>query len=144
MTTKSLRGTLLSIAPAKEVVGIFLLLNIFAWLVVRALQKWMPSNKAIRAASPDLEKPASRGKVTREPGSRYPVLHIPMSILTRAKEWLASDFKTPTASPYPNWDVDTSKPIPYRPFRYGPLVIHFVVYNSASNVKQKVLRDVRS
>lgn len=103
MTTKSLRGTLLSIAPTKEVVGIFLLVNIFAWLVVRAFQKWMPSNKAIRAASPDLEKPASRGKVTREPG-----------------KWLASDFKTPTASPYPDWDVHTSKPIPYRPFRYGP------------------------
>ncbi|KAL4996611.1 hypothetical protein BDV10DRAFT_195795 [Aspergillus recurvatus] len=35
-------------------------------------------------------------------------------------EWTPSDFKRPTASPYPNWDVQTTKPNPYRPFRYGP------------------------
>ncbi|PWY94733.1 hypothetical protein BO94DRAFT_553616 [Aspergillus sclerotioniger CBS 115572] len=35
-------------------------------------------------------------------------------------EWIPSDFKRPPASPYPNWDVHTTKPIPYRPFRYGP------------------------
>ncbi|KAL4806599.1 Alg9-like mannosyltransferase family-domain-containing protein [Aspergillus unguis] len=35
-------------------------------------------------------------------------------------EWTPSDFKRPPASPYPDWDVHTTKPIPYRPFRYGP------------------------
>ncbi|EHA18236.1 hypothetical protein ASPNIDRAFT_129462, partial [Aspergillus niger ATCC 1015] len=35
-------------------------------------------------------------------------------------EWIPSDFKRPPASPYPDWDVHTTKPIPYRPFRYGP------------------------
>ncbi|PYH99717.1 hypothetical protein BO71DRAFT_446418 [Aspergillus ellipticus CBS 707.79] len=35
-------------------------------------------------------------------------------------KWIPSDFKRPTAAPYPNWDVHTTKPIPYRPFRYGP------------------------
>lgn len=70
ITTESLRGTLLSIAPTKEVVGVFLILNIFAWLVVRVSQKWMTSGQTTRAATPDLEKPASRGKVTRVPGSK--------------------------------------------------------------------------
>ncbi|KAL4970582.1 Alg9-like mannosyltransferase family-domain-containing protein [Aspergillus stella-maris] len=32
----------------------------------------------------------------------------------------ADNFKRPPASPYPDWDVETTKPIPYRPFRYGP------------------------
>ncbi|PYH51907.1 uncharacterized protein BO96DRAFT_469726 [Aspergillus niger CBS 101883] len=35
-------------------------------------------------------------------------------------EWIPSDFRRPPASPYPDWDVHTTKPIPYRPFRYGP------------------------
>ncbi|KXG50707.1 GPI mannosyltransferase [Penicillium griseofulvum] len=35
-------------------------------------------------------------------------------------EWTPSDFKRPTASPYPGWDAHSTKPIPYRPFRYGP------------------------
>lgn len=34
--------------------------------------------------------------------------------------WEPQDFKRPEASPYPDWDVYTTKPIPYRPFRYGP------------------------
>jgi hypothetical protein len=76
MATDSIREIFLSIAPTKEVVGVFLFLNIFAWLVVRVSQKWMASGEATRAATPDLEKPASRGKVTRVPGSKYPLLHI--------------------------------------------------------------------
>ncbi|KAL4977285.1 Alg9-like mannosyltransferase family-domain-containing protein [Aspergillus desertorum] len=40
--------------------------------------------------------------------------------LALSRKWTPSDFKRPTASPYPNWDVRTTKPIPYRPFRYGP------------------------
>jgi len=35
-------------------------------------------------------------------------------------EWIPSDFKRPAAKPCPEWDVHTTKPIPYRPFRYGP------------------------
>ncbi|KAE8155702.1 Alg9-like mannosyltransferase family-domain-containing protein [Aspergillus tamarii] len=30
------------------------------------------------------------------------------------------DFKRPPAVPYPDWDVHTTQPKPYRPFRYGP------------------------
>ncbi|KAL3475910.1 hypothetical protein BJX99DRAFT_247236 [Aspergillus californicus] len=36
------------------------------------------------------------------------------------QQWVPSGFKRPSASPYPDWDVHTTKPIPYRPFRYGP------------------------
>ncbi|KAL4779632.1 hypothetical protein BJX76DRAFT_351639 [Aspergillus varians] len=38
----------------------------------------------------------------------------------RKWEWSPSDFKRPPASPYPDWDVHTTKPIPYRPFKHGP------------------------
>ncbi|KAF4998294.1 hypothetical protein FGRMN_3343 [Fusarium graminum] len=31
-----------------------------------------------------------------------------------------SDYKTPVPEPYPNWSIDTTKPLPYRAFRYGP------------------------
>ncbi|KAJ5468786.1 hypothetical protein N7475_006538 [Penicillium sp. IBT 31633x] len=103
---ESLWGTRLSNAPTKEVIGTFLVLNLCAWLVVSVSRRWV-SNKTTRASSPDLEKPSAagnvRGKVTRPPG-----------------EWIASDFKRPTAVPYPKWDVYSTKPIPYRPFRYGP------------------------
>jgi hypothetical protein len=122
MIAQFLPVTLLSIAPTREVVGVFLLLNVFAWLVVRASQKWMTSNMPTRAASPDLEKPATRKtrKATREPGSKCLILHTAVSILKQSTEWLVSDFKRPTATAYPDWDVHTSKPIPYRPFRHGP------------------------
>ncbi|KAF7587786.1 hypothetical protein BBP40_006721, partial [Aspergillus hancockii] len=35
-------------------------------------------------------------------------------------KWIPSNFKRPPATPYPDWDIHTTKPIPYRPFRYGP------------------------
>ena len=35
-------------------------------------------------------------------------------------EWTPSDFKRPPAAPYSDWDVHTTEPKPYRPFRYGP------------------------
>ncbi|PYH48339.1 uncharacterized protein BP01DRAFT_371313 [Aspergillus saccharolyticus JOP 1030-1] len=34
--------------------------------------------------------------------------------------WTPSDFKRPPATPFADWDVHKTKPIPYRPFRYGP------------------------
>lgn len=32
----------------------------------------------------------------------------------------SSRFKTPVPPPYPGWSVETTKPLPYRAFRYGP------------------------
>ncbi|KAK6336617.1 hypothetical protein TWF718_009416 [Orbilia javanica] len=35
-------------------------------------------------------------------------------------QWTPIDFKAPDPPPYPDWDVKTTKPLPYRPFKYGP------------------------
>ncbi|KAI1440846.1 mannosyl transferase [Annulohypoxylon stygium] len=35
-------------------------------------------------------------------------------------KWVPSDFRTPKPEPYPDWSVEHTKPLPYRPFRYGP------------------------
>lgn len=115
--------TILSNVPIKEVVGVFLALNICAWLIIFVSRNW--SGKTARASTPDLEKPAAgvRGKVTRPPGGRY--IHGDVSRSNKdtyiwCVVWTPSDFKRPTAAPYPGWDVHSTKPIPYRPFRYGP------------------------
>lgn len=47
--------------------------------------------------------PAEKQKAARTPG-----------------EWTPSDFKMPTPAPYPDFSVETTKPLPYRAFRYGP------------------------
>ncbi|KAI1432606.1 hypothetical protein GGR50DRAFT_582680 [Xylaria sp. CBS 124048] len=31
-----------------------------------------------------------------------------------------SDFRMPAPEPYPDWSIEHTKPLPYRPFRYGP------------------------
>ncbi|OTB15881.1 hypothetical protein K445DRAFT_317510 [Daldinia sp. EC12] len=35
-------------------------------------------------------------------------------------KWIPSDFRMPKPEPYPDWSVEHTKPLPYRPFRYGP------------------------
>ena len=35
--------------------------------------------------------------------------------------WPPSPYKFPTPPPYPNWSLAETKPLPYRPFRYGPV-----------------------
>ncbi|KAF2746973.1 hypothetical protein M011DRAFT_403382, partial [Sporormia fimetaria CBS 119925] len=34
--------------------------------------------------------------------------------------WIPQSFKRPPATPYPNWSITDTKPLPYRPFRHGP------------------------
>ncbi|KAK2801547.1 hypothetical protein FQN51_005254 [Onygenales sp. PD_10] len=86
--------------PIKDLFPILLLLS----ALVFAIWRRSSARSATRSRSPDLEKPVLKVKWSdREPG-----------------EWKPVDFKRPDAAPYPNWDVHTSKPIPYRPFRYGP------------------------
>lgn len=36
--------------------------------------------------------------------------------------WKPSNFKAPTPSPYPNWSVEKTKPLPYRPFKHNYFV----------------------
>ncbi|KAF7563643.1 hypothetical protein G7046_g455 [Stylonectria norvegica] len=34
--------------------------------------------------------------------------------------WEPDAFKTPIPTPYPDWSIENTKPLPYRAFRYGP------------------------
>jgi alpha-1,2-mannosyltransferase len=35
-------------------------------------------------------------------------------------KWTPVDFQAPSPPPYPNWSIETTNPLPYRPFKYGP------------------------
>ncbi|KGO38939.1 Protein of unknown function DUF3445 [Penicillium expansum] len=100
---ESLWGTILS-ASTKKVVNASLILSVCVWVVILVSRKWASSTT--KGSRSDLEKPVTgaRRKITRSPPG----------------EWTPSDFKRPTAAPYSGWDVHSTKPIPYRPFRYGP------------------------
>ncbi|RDW79532.1 hypothetical protein BP6252_04170 [Coleophoma cylindrospora] len=73
------------------------------WLLLRVAQAFRKPTTS-RAATPDLEKPAARSfkAPPREPGV-----------------WVPMDFKRPKAEPLLDWNVHTTKPQPYRPFRWG-------------------------
>ncbi|KAH8426316.1 uncharacterized protein LDX57_004062 [Aspergillus melleus] len=101
----------------QDVTAIFLLAALGASLVVRFLQR--KSQASTRPSTPDLEQKSPE----RKPGGYLPPSTTRYTIkltLSYNPEWIPSDFKRPPASPYPDWDVHTTKPIPYRPFRYGP------------------------
>ena len=80
---------------------------LFAWLVAAKLIKRNQSTVP-REKSPDLEKPTSRKGSTRNAPERTPGV------------WQPVEFKRPTVTPYPTWDVHKTDPLPYRPFRHGP------------------------
>lgn len=50
-------------------------------------------------------------------------------------KWTPSDFRMPTPEPYPDWSLETTKPLPYRPFRYGPK------YNVTMGLRSLKLED---
>ena len=35
-------------------------------------------------------------------------------------QWKPVSFKSPRPDPYPDWSIETTRPLPYRPFKYGP------------------------
>lgn len=83
---------------------------LFLTIVIRssvALARRFQGRKAPgRSHTLDLEKPSYCSKLKappREPGV-----------------WTPQTFKRPAAPPYPDWSLETTKPLPYRPFRYGP------------------------
>ena len=76
------------------------------WLFHRVGRRVSPSG--IRASTPDLEKPAARAKGSFKAVERTPGVWKPVS------------FQRPPAAPYPEWDIHTTNPLPYRPFRRGP------------------------
>ena len=80
--------------------------TVVTWIVIRITAT--PIAARPRQNSPDLERPSLRqkgspGKIERPFGT-----------------WIPSDFKRPAASPYPDWDVHKTQPLPYRPFKWGP------------------------
>ena len=82
---------------------------IFTWLVIaRLLRRKKPILG--RERSPDPEKPAA---AKRRP-SNFKAPIRPVGV------WPPSDFRRPKPMPLLDWDVHTTKPLPYRPFRYGP------------------------
>ena len=98
-SAQSTLNDLLSKPHAKELtyislLAIFLLLTLTTYLRRRSTTTTIPS-------TPILEKGSL--PAARKPGT-----------------WPPSPFKTPLPPPYPSWSIHTTKPLPYRPFRYGP------------------------
>ncbi|RAL17082.1 heme-dependent oxidative N-demethylase family protein [Aspergillus homomorphus CBS 101889] len=88
---------------APNVAIICLVTSLGVYLLNRILQAWKTLGSGrTRQSTPSLEASKSED-AKRPPGV-----------------WIPSDFKRPPATPFPDWDVHETKPIPYRPFRYGP------------------------
>lgn len=92
----------------REIVYSTLLLAACAWLLTALIAQRRRPRRSSRPTTPTLEKaslskPPSKLKPTRELGV-----------------WAPSSFVTPIAEPYVGWSIETTKPLPYRPFRHGP------------------------
>ncbi|EFW20732.1 hypothetical protein D8B26_002947 [Coccidioides posadasii str. Silveira] len=90
----------------RELVGILLFASTTSW-VINTLLRIFGARSIKRPRTPDLEKPSIQAQRTKQ-------------IDRKQGEWIPQDFKRPDPVAYPNWDVHTSQPKPYRPFRYGP------------------------
>lgn len=93
----------------KEFVCTTILLATCIWILASFVARRRRLRQPSRPTTPSLEKaplstqPAKFKAATREPGA-----------------WIPSPFLTPAAEPYPGWSIETTKPLPYRPFRHGP------------------------
>ncbi|KAI1655251.1 hypothetical protein F4813DRAFT_368230 [Daldinia decipiens] len=83
--------------------ALVLLSTILVYIIRR--QRSKQSTRPSTPTTPGLEKAASKrsNAQSRELG-----------------KWIPSDFRMPKPDPYPDWSVENTKPLPYRPFRYGP------------------------
>ncbi|EON65575.1 hypothetical protein W97_04813 [Coniosporium apollinis CBS 100218] len=88
-----------------------LLLTIAAiWACITAIQRLKARRLPPRPRSPDPEKPPG----TPKPASKF------KAAMREPGVWTPDPFTRPPAPPYPNWSLECTKPLPYRPFRYGP------------------------
>ncbi|KIX03367.1 uncharacterized protein Z518_06919 [Rhinocladiella mackenziei CBS 650.93] len=83
-------------------------LTLLAFITIafsRYLSRRHQQAASTRPSTPTIEKASSTKPTTpaRKPGT-----------------WTPSSFKRPTPPAYDNWSIETTKPLPYRPFRYGP------------------------
>lgn len=84
--------------------------SLLIYLLTTALHRIRNLRPRPRPNTPNLEKPT----ISHKP---------PASLKTPPRPqgtWPPVPFTRPAASPYPNFDVHKTEPIPYRPFRYGP------------------------
>ncbi|KAG9190157.1 alpha-1,2-mannosyltransferase [Alternaria panax] len=76
----------------------------FTWFAIALSRRlFTRRHSTSRPSTPNLEKRSPFKAPDRPPGV-----------------WHASPFTRPAASPYPNWSLTRTKPLPYRPFRHGP------------------------
>ncbi|PBP27236.1 hypothetical protein BUE80_DR001872 [Diplocarpon rosae] len=95
-----------AVGNPKLVLSGALLFALTSWLLPRVVPYLPTPNYRRRPTRPDLAKPGGRG------GKHRPE--------KPAVQWPPMEFTRPTASPAPDWNVHTSKPQAYRPFRHGP------------------------
>ena len=91
------------------------LIAMFLFTAVTTYLRRRSSNQDI-LSTPLLEKAPSNVLTRSSTGTSTPRTKD----TRRPGTWTPSSFKTPVPPSYPNWDINTTKPLPYRPFRYGP------------------------
>jgi hypothetical protein len=109
---------------SSEVVVAVIVISFSVWLAITILRGFR-ATKTTKSSTLDFEKPISSSKHQTKRDGRPPrnmSFSTTSIMLTEAigEERISSDFKRPTPSPYPHWNIETTNPIPYRPFRYGP------------------------
>jgi len=80
----------------------FVYLVLFSTVLIYLLHRHRSRPTTPRSRSPDPEKKPLAAPV-RAPGT-----------------WTPVPFTRPSAPAYPEWSIETTKPLPYRPFRHGP------------------------
>lgn len=88
-----------------------LVLSILSLWLLFGLVRRISASSTPRASSLDLEKPTTP---------------VPDRIKASEKQpgiWTPIDFRRPVAAPYPEWDIQRTRPLPYRPFKYGKYYI---------------------
>lgn len=81
--------------------------SVLAFALLRLFRTYAPSRLVLPASLP-LATKSNYTASTREPQEPRPGV------------WIPSSFKSPIPKPYPNWSIETTKPLSYRAFRYGP------------------------
>ena len=103
----NLRGASMDLVTKYPVLALFL--AAIGFVGGRYLGTWLSNlhtNASGGRRSPDPEKSAVRSGL--KPAARQPGVWEPVA------------FQRPVAPPYPDWSVHDTKPLPYRPFRWGP------------------------
>jgi len=92
--------TLLDKPHAKELLPAITLLVFLTLVLSSYLSRRHSKSTSTRPSTPTIEKASP---AARKPGT-----------------WTPSSFTRPKPPPYPDWSITATKPLPYRPFRYGP------------------------